>query len=238
MAADVKGRAVAPPDGTLIQGRAPAPVVPDVQRLRARPSHVFVFLAHPAMWDVAIVGGAPVPVPRLRRLDFEPGVSGVVARKDQFDGDAKFALVQLAEKGWTPIPRSGSFTAFGRVHSDYVHVFDGVRGPVHLDIWHQPYVRGGTVVYDFDEEGWLDWLAGLVPSGLVHAPDRMALKALEIDLRKQMQKCTSSAARSAAAGEAAELFELKLGAEAFKVVPGGKSTKSPPKPKPAPAPEE
>ncbi len=236
MAATVKqGAGPAPRDGTLIQGRAPVPVVPDVQRLRARPSHEFVFLAHPGMWDVALgEEGAPVPVPRLRRFDFEPGVSGVVTRKDQFNGDPKFALVQLAEKGWAPISRTGTFTAFGRTCSDYVQVFDGQRGPVHLDIWHQPYVRGGTVVYDFDEPGWVAWLQLLIPSGAVRAPDRMALKALQLDLRRQMQKCASSGARSTAAAEAAELFELKLTAEAFQVIPGGKT----PTKKPATAPEE
>ena len=229
MAADVKGGASLR-NGTTIRGREPAVDVPDHQKLNVRPSHSFLLLFHPAVWDVAMVGGTPTIVPRLREFALEPGFSGVTPRKDKFDGDARYALVQQEAKGWLPIDRKGDWTAFGEHRGDYVQVFDGTRGPVHLSIWRQPYIRGGTVVYDFDEEGYLAFLVKLVEDGIVPGPDRVTRKGLELHMRRQMLKATSSAARSAQAGANAEAFERKL--EVFAPAKPAKreAAEKPPKP--------
>lgn len=234
-------RAAAQPlvEGAVFEGRIPTPVVQSVARLRLPPSPSFVLLYNPALWDVAVVEGEPLIVPRLREFRFEPGQSGVEAVRGQAEGNPRRALDALAERGWLPVHSSIQATAWGQTLDGYVRVYDGVRGPVHLSVWSRPYVRGNQVVIDFDDDGWNRWRASLVTDGVIPGPDRSAKRALQLDLSKMLRRLQTAANKSASAMEQAEQYELRL-----TVFQGGRSAAparpvaSAPASAPEPAPRE
>lgn len=223
-------------DGMVLRGEAPKPRQVAAAKVRLEPAADFTFLHHFHQWDVVLIDEKPVLVPRLRQFHHEPGVAAVEDVKDPAgNGDPDRALGLLARKGWAAIPKSGKFSAFGEVFTNYVMAYPGHRGLVHMSVWKRPYVRGGQVITDFDEEGWHRWLAGLMSAGVVAPPDRVTKRAVELEFRQMMRRLQTSGSRSALAAEHAEVYEQKLGA--FAVVSGGK-VKAEPKAAPAPAKEE
>ena len=233
-------------EGVALTGRAPARAPVPTPRLKLEPAHNFVFLAHPARWDVAVVGDEPVVIPRLRQFHYEPGLACVEPVKGSFDGDPTRALELAAKKGWQAIPRDRTVVAWEQEWDDYALVYDGHRGPVHLSVWHKPYTLGGQVVVDFDDEGWLRFLANLLKDGVIAGPDRMVRRALELEFKGALNRYRTSAERSATAAGISETYEVKM--RAFTVVKGGRpagggaADKPPERPapkssKPAPAPK-
>lgn len=210
----------APPEG-VVEGRLPAAAPSEKPKLRMDFRHNFVFLAHPAQWDVVNTGDGPRLVPRLREFSFEPGVAGVEQVKGSWDGRPDRALTELARKGWSVIPRRRPVVAHGETFLDYALCYEGHKGLVHLPVWKRPYIRGGEVVIDFDDDGWHTFLVNLLDEGVVAGPDRQALRAHELSMRSSLARHRTSAERSAFAIEVAELYERKL--DAFKVYQGGKS---------------
>lgn len=231
MKADAGAAAVAA--GTpLAQGRAPdtAPMV--AARLRLDPSHQFVFLFSPLVWDVR--GGRLLP--SLREFRLEPGVAGVEELKGRFDGDATRALAELAKNGWKLVPR-GPVRAFGADAPDYCLRYDGHRGPVHLDAWRRPVQIGSRVELEHDVDGFNDWLASLVEGGLIPPCPETVKRALRLRFERGMRKRLSNE-RNALAIANGELYEAKLaafGPQPPRAVPPAVPPPAPPAP-PAPLP--
>jgi len=213
-------------EGTVLQGRRPAAPPTPKPVLKMDAQHNFVFLYHPDAWDVIVPEeGSPRLVPRLRRFHFEPGVACVEAVKGAADGDPTRALHEAAKKGWQQVPRDREVTAHGSQYDDYAHQFDGHKGPVTLSVWERPYVRGGNVVIDFDQEGWHAFLIGLVDDGVVPLPDRAVRRAVELEMKTAMRRHQTSAEKSAGASAIAEMYETKV--KAFEVHEGGRSRPAP-----------
>lgn len=203
-----KATSTQPAEGTFA-GRRPEPPPAPNNRVQLPPSQDFVFLWHPEMWDVVEVDGEPKLAPRLREFRYEPGVAGVEEVKRQRGGNPRRALATQAERGFLPVDPNVIVHAWGRDEEGYVRMYDGVRGPVHLSVWHRPYVLGGRVVVDFDEEGWNAWRASLVGT-TVPAPDARTQRALQLDMAKTLRKLQTSAERNASAAAKAEQYERRL----------------------------
>lgn len=204
--------AAAPPrSGERLEGRRPDPPPTASTLLRLPPSCNFVYLTHPASWDVALVGEEEEPrvVPHLRRFHFEPGVSGVEQVRGASDGNPRAALSRLAELGWTRIDPDIEVTAWGRKVRGYAQRFDGWKGPVHLDVWTAPFQLGLTVQTDFDQAGWDAFRLSLIGS-VVPKPDNVIMRALRRRLERSMlRRRSSETARGLAVGE---VYEQKLAA--------------------------
>lgn len=215
-------------DGVVLQGEAPRPRQVAAAKVRLEPAAEFTFLHHYHQWDVVVIDGVATLVPRLRQFHHEPGVAGVEDIRDPAgNGDPTRALQLLEKKGWAAIPNVGKFTAFGDVYTNYMMMYQGHRGLVHMAVWKRPYVRGGQVITDFDEDGWHLWLASLVKDGVVAPPDRVTKRAVELEFRAMLRRLQTSGSRSATAAEHAEVYEQKMGA--FKVVAGGRKADPAPK---------
>lgn len=218
--------------GPGIQATDPIPPPGDAMLLPLPASHNFCFLGHPGAWDVILAEDGPAIVPRLRELRYEPGVACVSEVKGSFDGSPKMAISIQQGKGWILIPPDRPVVAHGETYTRYVNRFAGQKGPVHLSVWYRPYVRGGRVIQDFDEKGWHRFLRDLVGT-VIPAPDKEALRALELDMRQEWQRHATLADKNARSAAMAELYERKL--EVFKT-PVVHSRAPAPVEAPAPAP--
>lgn len=173
----------------FVEGRRPTPPPSPQRLLPLDPSHNFVFLHHPACWDVeADAEGAMHIVPRLRVLRFEPGLSGVEGVRGHSDGNPTRALAELGERGWRVIPPSMKVRAHGQEMEGYVVEYPGHRGPVHLDAWSRPYRVGSKAVIDFDGAGWLAFRLALVKEGVIAPIDGSVRRALQLDMERAKRK--------------------------------------------------
>ena len=211
----------AQPDGQAFEGRRPERSQAEQPKLPLDPVANFTFLYHPQRWDVAEVEEEFVLVPRLARFHHQAGVLGVSQVRGQVNGDEAAALAFRARKGFVRIDPDKEVTAWGKTVQGYSVQYDGHRGPVHLTAWERPYMLGGTLLVDHDDEGWNAWRRGLVTSKVIPSPDRMVVRALQMTMTRAMQ-ARQSQDRSAGAISRGEILERKLVA-----FDGGKSATSP-----------
>jgi len=225
MATDKKASVQRAPDGTNIAGRRPEPPPSSAPVLRMDPRANFVLLHHPHRLDVVFIDDEPVVVPMLRRFHFEPGVSGVEQIRGRSDGNPSRAIATLVDKGWTQLDPGMTVTAWEKSEEGYVRVYDGHRGPVHLDVWTRPYVLGAQVLMDFDSDGWNEFRRDLFAKKVLSPPDKIVLRALATHIRRAMIKRRTTETAQAIASS--EIYERKLAA--FAIVEGGKKTAATPK---------
>lgn len=200
----------------FIEGERPAPPPTLHQLLPMDPSANFVYLHHPACWDVeADAEGKMHIVPRLRVLRFEPGISGVESERGHTDGNPTRALAELGQRGWVVIPASLRVIAHGAEVEGYVRRYAGHRGPVHLDVWSRPYKIGTRAVIDFDKAGWLAFRLQLVKDELIRPIDPSVRRALQLDLERAKRKRLNNKLPTAQASAAP--YEAKL--DAFNPAP-------------------
>lgn len=194
-------------------GAAPARAFSAAEALPLDHQPRFVFLAHPARWDVFEGPDGFEILPAITKLEFQAGLAGVRAVKGVPDGDPSFAIVEKQRRGWVVVPESLEVVAFGERRTGYVHVYDGRagKGTVHLDVWQRPYLLGGAVFFAKDKAGYVDFLRKVKATLPPMDPNIRA--ALQEKFGELLRVAKAAAARgSAAAAVTVGDLEKKLGA--------------------------
>jgi hypothetical protein len=200
----------------------------------------FLFLVHPQRYDVYEVGkaedGTPLfeVLPAPTTLEFQPGLAGVEPVKDEQNGNYLVALAKKREKGWIDVPMDFPVTAFGVKQEGYVHVFSGKHGPdtVHLEVWRRPYKVGGTVFFERDGDGYIQFLRD-IKEKILPPIDPNVLRGLKAKLQGMRQTAAGAAAKGHVGGEhTVGLLEQKLtafsGAESARGAAGKKPARKAP----------
>jgi hypothetical protein len=136
---------------------APAPSFSAAQVVFAGSRSAWNYMAHPGRLNCS----AGEIVPSLAKAWHTPGVNGN-DRNPNAQGAGFVAAMQ--PKGWIMVPHTIECSAWGasRVGSPYSTYLDRYEDSlghvVWSDAWHRPRSLGEGVEWDFDAEGWLDFL--------------------------------------------------------------------------------
>jgi hypothetical protein len=142
-------------------------------------------------------------VPSLAKAWWTPGHNGN-GRDDALVNQGKGAILRLADEGYVPIPhdiecvafgetRSKADTDSGRLSSTYLNMYQGTKGAYWVDAWHRPRKLGHMVVWDFDEDGWRDFLVRCMKH--VQQGEELDAAQVEIALRNLRRKAGAVANR-------------------------------------------
>ena len=188
------------------QGAIPQRGGPAAPRLNLAPRPYFTLKHHPARWG--LVGGRIRPI--LGQIRSDPGVGGV-----DKDGNTAYAEADaIGRRGWYPV----------RVDpAEYIRVYDGSRGPVHLARWEVPKQIGNRTILKVDEASYHEFLDDLVARGLVQPMDPDLLPALIDEAQARADRTEPvGGARYRAALEALEQVQAAAAPEA----PAARSSKA------------
>jgi hypothetical protein len=100
-------------------------------------------------------------VPRLAKAWHTPGLNG----NDKGPGHGDGFLMTLSKSGWKPVPHGMTCVAFGTERTDYLSRWQGRVGESSsivdywTDAWHRPRQIGHLTRWEFDAEGWRDFLS-------------------------------------------------------------------------------
>jgi len=162
----------APPPPPTPEGPAPAMLDGDLRKRGRRPTgrNPKFLLAHePDAWEVS----SGMIVPKLSRYIVQDGVNGAAivydARGNARGVDHSLLAANLESWGKNRIPHDVD----GPGTSYMISPFPGH----YVDRWTTLFE--GTAARTFDQQGYDEWRAGLVKRGIVAAPRRPAIEALE-----------------------------------------------------------
>jgi len=188
------------------QGSVPQRGGPRAPKLNVAPRHYFVLKHHPARWGV--IGGKIRPI--LGQIRADPGVGGV----DKDGGTAYAEADAVGRRGWYVLRLDPS---------EYIRVYDGVRGPVHMGRWETPKQIGNRTVLKVDEAAYHAFLDELVERGLVQPMDPDLLPALIDEAQARVDRTEAiGGSRHRAAVAALETIQAAAAPEA----PAGRSSKA------------
>ncbi len=139
--------------------------------LRVLPRHDFVLLVSPS--EIDLVHGKPLP--RLIRFPIDPGLMGVPPVKNpgdpiQWEPAALRHCRALGRLIVDPLRYKLDITAFGQKvkpgdqedlsdpRTWYVRSYAGYKGTVNVSVWQRPRTLGGTVIWEHDKEGEIEFL--------------------------------------------------------------------------------
>lgn len=191
------------------KGAKPAPPPQAVgQGLKIDASCNFVFMGHPQRVDVFQTDKGPEVLHLLNKFEFQPGINGVVPVKNRQDGDPSYALAAKAQTGWLQIPTNVPVVAFGESDTGYVQRFENIHGyDVHLEAWVRPYVVGGSVEFERDGEGYIEFLR-YIRDNIMPPIDENVKKGLKSKLT--LMHRTAKSSKSAMSDDIVESMAGKL----------------------------
>lgn len=192
-----------------IKGAKPAPPPQAIgEGLKIDASCNFVYMAHPQRVDVYQTDKGPEILHMLNKFEFQPGINGVMPVKNRQDGDPSYALAAKAQTGWVQIPTNVPCVAFGEPVDGYVQRYENVNGyDVHLESWVRPYVVGGSVEYERDAEGYIEFLR-YVRDNIMPPIDENVKRGLKS--RLTLMHRTAKSSRSAMSDDIVEQMSAKL----------------------------
>lgn len=123
-----------------------------------RNQDAWTWMVSPVM--LGCMDGAIVPL--LAKAWHTPGTMG----NGRGVGTGQGAQASMAAQGFIPIPHDVPATAFGVARnpgngSTYIDRYES-RGVVyHCDAWHRPQQIGHMTRWEWDRDGWRDWLVSL-----------------------------------------------------------------------------
>ena len=119
------------------------------------PSPPFNLKHHPERWG--IIDGEWLPI--LGKMKLEPGLNGIT-----HTGGEGPAREGLRQKGWKLLEPEV-------IGEDYVSVYPGRRGPVHLEKWIQLKKAGNRIIMKPDREAYKAFLKRLIKDGHIQPLD-------------------------------------------------------------------
>ncbi len=164
-------------------------VVNDRPPLRCAGAPAFRFMVHPEQWEFVMHTDDPKDggrwLPRIKRMSRAPGVNGV--RHAARGGDLQ-TQAWHRENGFQILDYNA--TQDGQ---SYMRVERNTTSgqPLHHDRWHSFKVVGNRVFPVRDIQGWNDWRAWLVESGLVEPPDPDVLEAILSTKQNNIRRTTA-----------------------------------------------
>lgn len=171
----------------------------------------FVFLAHPLRWDVFVTDAGPEILPAITKLEFQPGIAGVLPVRGESDGDPSYALTVKRSKGWVEVDPDIEVSAFGERRTGYVQVYNGKSGPDshHCDVWTRPYSVAGALYLDRDQRGYWQFLRD-VRDNVLPPLDENVKRGLQRKLIEMLNTSKAASSRSHSAAQVAEDLRAKL----------------------------
>lgn len=171
----------------------------------------FVLLAHPLRWDVFMTDNGPEILPSVTKLEFQPGIAGVLPVRGESDGDPSYALTVKRAKGWIEVDPDIEVSAFGERRTGYVQVYDGKSGPDthHCDVWTRPYSVAGALYFDRDQQGFWKFLRD-VRDHVLPPLDENVKRGLQRKLIEMLNTSKAASGRSHSAAQVAEDIRAKL----------------------------
>ena len=181
-----------------------------------RPSHPFVYLAHPARWDVYDSAFGTEPLPDLLKFIFQPGISGVRYVEGQIDGDPTVAIAEKQRKGWILVPPSmDGLTAFGAAVPGYAQRYattakstDGRALYAYYSAWERPYQVGQETFFERDLEGYYHFLR-IVKASLIPAIDENVLRRVSARIKDHLSSLLRAGLRAGAPHQDIDLLKEK-----------------------------
>ena len=125
----------------------------DIVNLPSSPP--FIFKHHPERWG--IIEGEWLPI--LGKMRLEPGLNGIT-----HTGGEGPARESLRQKGWKLLEPEV-------IGEDYINVYPGRRGPIHLEKWVQLKKAGNRVIMKTDMDGYKAFLKKLIKNGHIEPLD-------------------------------------------------------------------
>jgi hypothetical protein len=161
------------------EGRVPSKNKVDPKLLSGDRPPMFIYKWHPFRWS--LIDGEWLP--QLGKLKISVGLNAI----DPSEGTA-YARHEAMKKGW-------HFIEPEQLDDHYVREYDHVAGTAHYEKWHKPRMNANRRVDVYDHEGYVDFLRGLVASGVVGKPDPSFIQ-MKIEEQQQIVDMTLGSADS------------------------------------------
>ena len=183
-------------DTGAIKGRQVTRRKSKSKRINLPPSPSFIFKAHPTRWG--IIDGDWCPI--LSKMKLEPGIGGVGHNLNEAN-----ARENARQSGWTILDPD-------TVGEEYVQVYDGTGGPVHIEKWVTIKQVGGQVILKPDLAAYKEFLFRLVDSGLIEPLDEDIKTAMVAQQEQRISRNANKldpAAKARTAADTAKLEKMK-----------------------------
>ena len=136
------------------------------------PSPPFILKHHPERWG--IIDGEWLPI--LGKMKLEPGLNGIT-----HTGGEGPAREGLRQKGWKLLEPEV-------IGEDYVSVYPGRRGPVHLEKWVVLKKAGNRIIMKSDQEAYKAFLKRLIKDGHIAPLDEDVKEILREQKMSRIQR--------------------------------------------------
>lgn len=118
--------------------------------------------------------------PQLKKLIHQAGVDNVEQGMNGRGVSIMSAIARkVHEKGAiviNPEHCPAEMTPDGQ--AGYLRRYEGIAGPIYAEAWRRPSLRGRTVVWTTDDDGYRAWLDSLMESGVIPYPDETVYEDL------------------------------------------------------------
>lgn len=116
-------------------------------------------------------------LPLLSSIQEQPGVNGIHDVGGRMD--SSLTRTRMKDKGWILLPPS---------EFDYLRIYPALNGKYHSNRFEKLESLAGTLIKEFDHEGFNSWRLELIKNGSIPIPHHTILKRIRLDAAEQINR--------------------------------------------------